>query len=150
MYCDFGHEDPFHERFANVLGSVKLRKRKRESGLAVYEGGVENRYGYIVLVQQHADFRAAENQAVSSARHQAFCNGDVHRFTFCEHNVAAKLLINDSVRFDTVSTFRDDRHESSCDQPVRKKASSIVNAVAIRPGEHKPFPWMLAAVASAM
>src|SRR5579875_3122848 len=64
-------------------------QRQGESGLAVYECGVEHRHWHVVLVKQHADLRATENQAVGSTLNKAFCDRNVSRLAVREHDIAA-------------------------------------------------------------
>ena len=93
-----------------------------EHGIAVNQGGIENRHTHVVLVQQHAHFRTAKDKALAPLIDQSLRNRFKRRATIFGDNITAKLIIDDAMDFRSIVGFRNDRRQAPRYQSLFKKA----------------------------
>ena len=86
------------------------------------EGGVENGHIHIALVEQHADFRATQNKAVSPGILGPIGDRNIGSLAVVGNDILAKLFVDYAVGFGAVGIIGQHGREAGLNQTIRIKA----------------------------
>jgi hypothetical protein len=84
-------------------------------------GGVVDGQGTDAVIDQHGDFRAAQDHRLGATRGQALDGSDIGAAGLFAHDATAELFEDDAMKIGAID-FRDDRGQPACREAIAVKA----------------------------